>query len=115
MDEVDESNVEDYAESLVPSMGGSKYRDAFYEKGFDDEEMTALSYVFAYGKVCERGHAVRTNFDKFDNQLYKDILSSTPTGIVGLDEILRDDDLKVYVEQFAESKEEFFKTFLEAH
>lgn len=63
----------------LPSHGATAYRDRFYANGFNDEEMVALSYVFAFGNDSSLVHSQLSNYAVFSNAYYKQLKSGSPS------------------------------------
>lgn len=114
-DAVSEDELEGCSEVPQPEDGVSKFRDAFEAKGFDLKDMTALSFVYAFGVYWPRIHKLHSNHAQFTNDYYKYLVDQSQPKVFSLDNILLDDPTtKEYVDLFAEKPKEFKDAFSHA-
>jgi hypothetical protein len=93
-----------------PSDGVTAFKDNFLNKGFTDEEIVALSYIYAFGTVRHPNQVLRSNSPIFNNYYYKHLMTGADaTG--SIDTVLRDDSFAEHVERFATDKTAFYSTF----
>ena len=97
----------------MPCDGVSSFVDAWHQKGFEDNEIVALSYLYAFGRVQHPNQTQRTAHAYFDNYWYSHLMSSAPE-TASYDKVLRDDRFAEKVEEFATNKKAFYKEFEQA-
>ena len=105
-----ESDLDGADEIPDPDKGAAHYIDLFRKKGFNEKDIVALSYIYAFGNCKTYYEKSYTNYHVFDNQFYKNI------GDCSLSKILKGDGrLKEYVDLFAKEKKEFYEAFTDAY
>ena len=92
----------------------SNYVDNLKAKGFSDAEIVALASVEAFGVVQEPEHARWSSFPKLDNYYYKQLMAGDDS--MPLKTALNSSpELVAIVDQFAQDKAEYHKTFKVAY
>lgn len=92
----------------------SSYVDNLRSKGFSDAEIVALASVEAFGVVQDPEHARWSNFPKLDNYYYKQLMAGDDS--MPLKSALNSSpELVAVVDQFAQDKAEYHKTFKVAY
>ena len=92
----------------------SNYVDNLKAKGFSDAEIVALASVEAFGVVQDAEHARWSSFPKLDNYYYKQLMAGDDS--MPLKTALNSSpELVAVVDQFAQDKAEYHKTFKVAY
>ena len=96
-----------------PADGTASWLEGMQERGFEQDEIVALAYTWAFGVVQHKNQTMRSSHAYFDNYWFRFLTSSTQsTGPI--DEIIRDDRFSENVELFGQDKKAFYETYTRA-
>mmetsp|Transcript_11811 Transcript_11811/g.13396 ORF Transcript_11811/g.13396 Transcript_11811/m.13396 type:complete len:142 (-) Transcript_11811:22-447(-) len=110
VDAASEADIEGADEIPDPDKGATHFRDLFHKKGFDEKDIVALSYLYAYGNYRSHYEKTYTRFHVFDNGVYANLGGCSLSKI-----LLGDATLKQHVDLFAQDKMAFFDAFSDAY
>ena len=109
----DTDSVEGFGSLPIPCDGVTAFVDNWHSKGFEDNEIVALSYLYAFGRVMHPNQKIRSSDPYFDNYWYKHLMSDAEA-VASWDTVLRDSRFAEHVELFAQDKKEFYSQFTDA-